>query len=133
MLAEHGPGLKRLAKARLRGDVVALRVLRDIESVLRAHVPNGRAIVLTLGAPIKVPQEVGRRADEPAAGLNRRKSEETGAGELCRRSLADSAYDDWTAGVKTYRRAYSYLAPAHNFRKILLVFKGGRVEALAEI
>jgi hypothetical protein len=47
-----------VAKARLRGDVVALRVLRDIESALRAHVPSGRAIVLTLGAPIKVPKKL---------------------------------------------------------------------------
>src|ERR1700722_14583499 len=58
MLAEQDPGRKSVAKARLREDVVALRVLRDIGSALRAHVPSGKTIVLTLGAPIKVPKKL---------------------------------------------------------------------------
>jgi hypothetical protein len=50
---------KPAAKAtRLREDKVAQRVLRDINSALDAHVPAGRAIVLTLGAPIKLPNKL---------------------------------------------------------------------------
>jgi hypothetical protein len=41
--------------------------------------------------------------------------------------------DHWIADIKTYRRAYSLLSPPHNFKKILMVFDGGRVDALAEI
>ncbi len=48
----------RVAKARLREDRVARRVLRDLHSALHAHVPSGKAIILTLGAPIKVPKRL---------------------------------------------------------------------------
>jgi hypothetical protein len=40
--------------------------------------------------------------------------------------------DNWIADVKTYRRAYSLLAPPHEFSKILLVSHGGRIEVLVE-
>jgi hypothetical protein len=40
--------------------------------------------------------------------------------------------DNWIADVKTYRRAYSLLTPSHDFKKILMVSGGGRVEVLAE-
>jgi hypothetical protein len=33
-------------------------VLRDIESALRSHVPNRKTLILTLGAPIKVPKRL---------------------------------------------------------------------------
>ena len=52
------PGRTRVAKARLREDRVAQRVLRDLEGALRAHVPDGKTIILTLGAPIKVPNKL---------------------------------------------------------------------------
>ncbi len=38
--------------------MVARRVLRDIESALRAHVPDGKTLIVTLGAPIKVPTKL---------------------------------------------------------------------------
>jgi hypothetical protein len=47
-----------LSAPRLREDAVARRVLRDIESALRPHVPNPKSIILTLGAPIKVPKKL---------------------------------------------------------------------------
>jgi hypothetical protein len=44
--------------ARLREDAVARRVLREIEGALRAHVPMSCCVILTLGAPIKVPTKL---------------------------------------------------------------------------
>jgi hypothetical protein len=38
---------------------------------------------------------------------------------------------DWIADIKTYRRALSRLSIPHRFEKILMVFDGGRIEALA--
>ena len=58
VIAERRPSPERVVTARLREDVVARRVLRDIESALRAHVPDGKTIILTLGAPIKVPNKL---------------------------------------------------------------------------
>ncbi len=49
---------RRLEAVRLREDRVALRVLRDIEHAISAHVPHGRLLILTLGAPIKVPAQL---------------------------------------------------------------------------
>jgi hypothetical protein len=49
---------KPVAKARFREDKVAQRVLRDLESALHAHVPAGKSIILTLGAPIKVSRKL---------------------------------------------------------------------------
>jgi hypothetical protein len=46
------------AKTRLREDKVAQRVLRDINSALYAHVPADKSIILTLGAPIKLPNKL---------------------------------------------------------------------------
>lgn len=46
------------AKARLRDDAVARRVLRDLEHALRAHVPDGKTVILTLGAPIIEPKNL---------------------------------------------------------------------------
>ena len=45
---------KSAPKARLREDRVALGVLHDLKSALRTQVPDGKTIILTLGAPIKV-------------------------------------------------------------------------------
>ena len=42
------------ARARLREDRVAQRVLLDLESKLNPQLNDGRTIILTLGAPIKV-------------------------------------------------------------------------------
>src|SRR5579863_4373379 len=45
-------------KPRLREDRVAQRVLREIDGALRTHVPNGKTLLFTLGAPIKVPRQL---------------------------------------------------------------------------
>jgi len=53
-----GPRQKPVARARLREDKVAQRVLRDISSALHAYVPDGKSIILTLGAPITLPNRL---------------------------------------------------------------------------
>ena len=58
IVAPQPPGRGPVTKARMREDKVALRVLRDIESALRAEVPDGKTIIFTLGAPIKVPAKL---------------------------------------------------------------------------
>lgn len=167
-----------------------MTVLRDIESALAAHVPDGKTVILTLGAPIKVPSKLDAaltnvlRAslESGAEGVDEKK---TILGNRVRfRVLRDSSKwnakmigfvfsgdpepgtlanamhwlhdeiaakakrrmskkftgerwlvlggDHWIADVKTYRRVYAHLSPPHNFRKILMVLDGGRVETLAE-
>ena len=39
---------------------------------------------------------------------------------------------DWIADIKTYQRAFSRLAVPDRFEKILMVFDGGRIEALSD-
>lgn len=191
VIAQQRPGREPVAKARLREDVVARRVLRDIECALRAHVPAGKTIILTLGAPIKAPQKLlaaltntlltyletgAEEADEKKTILGNRVrfrvlndnskwnakvigfvfsgDPEPGILAHAMRSLRDEiaakarlrmperfagdrwlvlCNDQWIADVKTYRRAYAQLSAPHNFRKILMVLAGGRVEALAEL
>ena len=190
VIAQHPPRRKRVAKARLREDVVARRVLRDIESALRAHVPDGKTIVLTLGAPIRVSKKLVaaltnmlptylesgvEEIDERKTLLGNRVrfrvlnhhskwnakligfvftgDPEPGMIANAIRSLHDQVAakanrrmpkafagdrwlvlgnDHWIADIKTYRRAYSQLSPAHDFKKILLVSDSGRVDALVE-
>ncbi len=52
------PRARALSASRLREDRVARRVLRDIESALRPQVPSHKSIILTLGAPIKLPKKL---------------------------------------------------------------------------
>jgi len=47
-------GANKGGRARLREDRVAQRVLRDLESKLNPLLNDGRTIILTLGAPIRV-------------------------------------------------------------------------------
>jgi hypothetical protein len=49
---------KSVTKVRLREDKVAQRVLRDLEVALHPHVPTGKSVILTLGAPIKVSRKL---------------------------------------------------------------------------
>jgi hypothetical protein len=58
VMAEPGPRRKRVARARLREDAVARRVVRDLEGAVRPHVPNGKTVIVTLGAPIKVAKKL---------------------------------------------------------------------------
>src|SRR4051812_21559106 len=45
------------AKARLRDDRVARRFLQDVETAVGPRVPPGRTVILTLGAPIRLPNQ----------------------------------------------------------------------------
>jgi hypothetical protein len=58
VIARQRPAGDRSARARLRDDKVTRRVLPDIEGKMRGLVPDGKSIVLTLGAPIKVPNQL---------------------------------------------------------------------------
>ena len=58
VLPQQSSRQKSASKVRLREDKVAQRVLRDLESALHAHVPPGKSIILTLGAPIKVSRKL---------------------------------------------------------------------------
>jgi hypothetical protein len=55
VIAQPRSQAKPIEKARLREDKVALRVLSDIESAIQAHVPAGKTLIFTLGAPIEEP------------------------------------------------------------------------------
>lgn len=190
VMAELRPRRKGVTKPRLREDVVAQRVLRDLESALRPHVPDGKTVIVTLGAPIRVAKKLVAALTSMLRGYL-----ESGAQDLdekktvfgnrvrfrvldadskwkisvigfvftgdpkpsvlasAMRSLHDAiaakakrrvpgklagarwlalASDHWIADIKTYRRAYSELSPAHDFRRIWMVFEGGRVFPLAE-
>jgi hypothetical protein len=191
VVAQQGHRGKRVAKPRLREDRVAQRVLRDIESALRAHVPDGKSIIVTLGAPIKVPNQLlaaltdmllkylesgaqeieekktilGNRVrfrvvndgskwnakvigfvfsgdPEPGALADAMRSLHRAVAAKANRRLREGFDGDhwlvldsehWIADIKTYRRAWSQVSPVHNFRKILMVFDGRRVETLAEM
>jgi hypothetical protein len=58
VIGRQSSGKRPSAKARLREDRVARSVLRDLEAALHPHVPNHKSIILTLGAPIKVPTKL---------------------------------------------------------------------------
>ena len=58
VIAQPRSQTKPLARARLREDKVALRVLSDLESAVQPHVPAGRTLIFTLGAPIKEPSKL---------------------------------------------------------------------------
>lgn len=190
VIASQRPGRTRAAKTRLREDVVARRVLRDLQNALSAHVPDGKTLIVTLGAPIKVPKKLlaalasvlpsylesgaeeveakktilGNRVrfrilkdsstwntnvigfvfsgdPEPGilAGAMRSLHDEIAA--KAKRHMPEKfagdrwlvlGCDHWIADIKTYRRAYSLLSHRHQFRKILMVLDGGRVEVLAQ-
>jgi hypothetical protein len=190
VIAPRLSGRKRVAQARLREDKVAQRVLRALEDALRAHVPDGKTIVLTLGAPIKVPRQLIAALTDTLLAYLASGAEELDVKKVildnrvrfrvvndsgkwnakvigfvftgdpapgiladAMRSLCDaivrkakagpqkkSAGERWLvllsdcsiADIKTYRRAYSLIAPSHHFKKILMLLDGARVEVLAE-
>ena len=49
--------VKRQAKPRLRFDKIALRFLGTMKAGLRDAVPDGKTVVLTIAAPIRVPSK----------------------------------------------------------------------------
>jgi hypothetical protein len=58
VLSQQSSRQKSVTKVRLREDKVAQRVLRDLEVALHPHVPTGKSVILTLGAPIKVSRKL---------------------------------------------------------------------------
>ncbi len=190
VVAPQPSGRGPVTRARLREDRVAQRTLREIESALGTHVPDGKTIVFTLGAPIKVPAQLiaaltSKLLIDLASGAEEVDEKETILGNRIRyrvlddrstwnqevigfvfsgdpepgflasamRALHDEiaakakarlpegfagerwlvlSSDRWFADVKTYRRAYSLLSPTADFKKIMMVLDGGRVEVLAE-
>ena len=58
VLAQQHLRRSRIPRARLRDDAVGRRVLRGLNAALHPHVPDGKTLVLTLGAPIKEPKKV---------------------------------------------------------------------------
>jgi len=183
IIGRRGPG-RTGARARFRDDKVARRVLRDLESAVNAQAPGGRTVIVTLGAPIKVANQMlaqltqilvtGLKSGTPdveerleilgnrvryrvlgdgSAWTSRAVgfvfSGDPSCGELAeamvglRDVIAAKATcapagerwlvlagGDWIADIKTYRRAFSYLAIPGGFEKVLMVFGGGRVEAV---
>jgi hypothetical protein len=58
VLPRQRPGRDPVPKPRFRDDAVARRVLRNLDTAVQAHVPGGKTLVLTLGAPIKEPKKL---------------------------------------------------------------------------
>ena len=171
--------------------MVARRVLHDIERALGGQLPDGKALILTLRAPIKVPKKLlaplmsallpylesgaeeteetttilGNRVRfrvmndhstwnakvigfvfsgdmEPGILANAIRSFHAEIAAKAKTRMRERvpgdrwlvlSNDHWIADIKTYRRAYSQLALPQNFKKILMVLDGARVEDLAEI
>lgn len=89
----HPPRARLVSAARLRQDVVARRVLRDIRSALSSHVPDRKSVILTLGAPIKVPISGDPEPADLANAMgvfHDKIGAEASAGEFYRRSMANS-------------------------------------------
>jgi hypothetical protein len=176
------------ATVRLREDAVAQRVLRDIGSDLRPHVPKRKTIILTLGAPIKVPKRLvgeltGVLRDYLRSSTAERDEKKTLLGNRVRFRLLNDrrgwqapviafvfsgdpkpgvladelgrlrdtlaaaakrplpegfagerwlvlASDRWIADIKTYRLLHAQLSAPHPYQKILMLFKGARIETL---
>jgi len=53
-----------LTKPRLRFDRVALRVVRRLQEALSASVPDGRTLILTITAPIRVPSKTAAALED---------------------------------------------------------------------
>jgi len=186
----QGPSVKSHAKARFRDDKVARRFLSDLEAAVGARTSDGRTVILTLGAPIKLPNQtlvaltemVFDRLASGAVDVEEQRdilgnrvrflvlsdgsawtskavgfvfSGDPGPGDLAKamRALQEAiiakaatslpdrmagdgwlvlAGGDWIADIKTYRRAFSRLSVPDRFEKILMVFDGGRIEALTD-
>ena len=178
-----------ITKPRLRYDRVALAFVRGLQSGLREPVPDGKTVILTITAPIKLARKTSAALEGKIRTYLERASKkleakETILGNRIRVRIlkngsrrhskvigfvhnADSnpdillnvtqslleriaskaeatparlRADRWLVlangygltDIKTYRHVYSQLSIPHNFKKILMVFDGGRVEALTE-
>jgi hypothetical protein len=177
-----------LTKPRLRFDKVALRLVRALQAALRESVPDGRTVMLTITAPIRLPAKTAAALEDkiriylarrsvPVAfkdtihgnqirvrlvkGGAKRTSKVIGfvhnsdsrpdvlldmahslleriGAESVKRAPARFAGDRWLivanedglAHIETYRQIYSQLSIPTDFKKILMVLAGGRVETL---
>jgi hypothetical protein len=177
-----------LAKPRLRFDRVALEFVRRLHDALYEAVPDGKTMILTITAPIRMPSKTAAvledkirtclvRGPVPAAAKDtihgneikvrlvknalRRASKVIGfvhnpesdpdvlldmtrsliecigtaAGKRTPARFSGDrwlvlANEDGPSHIETYRHVYSQLSVPNDFKKILMVFAGGRVEAL---
>jgi hypothetical protein len=181
-IAGHGG----LAPPRLRFDRVALRLVRRLQAALCHSVPDGKTLIVTITAPIRVPGKTAAALeDKIRAGLARRSApvvtEQTIHGNQIRvrlvkagsdraanviglvhnpdpdpdalldimHSLVESigtkagataitdgrwlvlASDDPLANIEPYRLVYPRLSLPIDFKRILMVLGGGRVETLS--
>jgi hypothetical protein len=69
-------------KARLRKDKVVTRVVRELEAALTSQVPMGKALIFTLGAPIKVPRQLVAALTSLGTEQLKRGCNRIGGGEL---------------------------------------------------
>ena len=176
-------------KPRLRFDRVVLSLARRLQSNLRDTVPDGKAVIVTVTAPIRVPSKTAVVLEEDvrscllrqsarvevAASINGNRTRirvvrgvpsgaskvivfvhnpETDADVLLdvtqsmleclgeaagkiapRRSAGDRwlviANDRGLSHMDTYRQVYSQLSISTDFKRILMVLGGARVEALS--
>jgi hypothetical protein len=178
----------RLAKPRLRFDRVALGLVRRLQATLCEFVPDGKTVILTIAAPIRVPSKtaaaledkirtyLARRSAQMEAsdtihgnqirvrlvkGGSRRTSKVIGfvhnpdsdpevllgithaliegiGAKAGKRAPARFAGDRWLvlvcedrlSHIEPYRQVYSRLSIGTDFKKILMVLAGGRIETL---
>jgi hypothetical protein len=176
-------------KPRLRFDRVVLSLKRRLQSNLRDTVPDGKAVIVTVTAPIRVPSKTAVVLEENvrscllrqtarvdvAASINGNRTRirvvrgvpsgaskvivfvhnpETDADVLLdvtqsmleclgeaagkiapRKSTGDRwlviANDGGLSHIDTYRQVYSQLSISTDFKRILMVLGGARVEALS--
>jgi len=179
----------RIAKPRLRFDKVALRFVKDLQAALHEAVPDGKAVILTITAPIRLPAKTAAALEERirvglaraskqlevkgtihgnqvqarlAKGISPQASKVIGfvhnpdadpevllrltqsllqhiGAAVAKRTPNRCTGDRWLVlanecglpHIQTYRQVYSELSIPTNFKTILLVLAGGRVETVA--
>ena len=187
-IKQRTAGQGRLTKPRLRFDRVALGLLRSLQDALHESVPDGKIVIVTITAPIRLPSKTAaalvnkirdcltHRPEQVEAmdtihgnqsrvrllkGASRRASKVIGfvhnpdtdpevlldmtqslldcigaeAGERPPTGFRGDrwlvlANDDGPSHIETYRHVYSQLSIPTDFKKILMVLAGGRVETL---
>jgi hypothetical protein len=120
-IAERGS----LAKPRLRFDRVALGLVADLQAALRESIPIGQTVIVTVTAPIRLPSKTAAALEEK---IRIKPAPKKFRGD---RWLV-VANEDGLSHIETYRHIYSQLSNPTDFKKILVVLAGGRVETLTE-
>jgi hypothetical protein len=177
-----------LTKPRLRFDRVVLGLVRRLQAALQESVPDGKAVIVTVTAPIRLPAKTAAALEDNIRTRLARRSarveiKDTIHGNQIRVRLVTSGSrrtskviglvhnpdtdsdvllditqsllqhigaaagkrapprfsgERWLvvvnvgglSHIETYRQIYTQLSMPADFRKILIVFAGGRVEAL---